>query len=500
MTKSYAKMITHIFFASVVIFFATNTQAEQPQPIKIELQTSETLSLVYFAQSITGTASRSPYLRQMYLKHAASYKIDSTWLVKWDKVMRSVPPSVVFYPQRTLRRQNAQNFSDILEITALHSKDLNDFGQRTRALMPIGQHHNLMTILRNLEPMHRKHIWQPSQPMLNAMKTRMLKAQKQYKVADFLTKARTFYGSVWPASSPLVVGLVPVPGKRNKRVSFAHSAGAYAIVEVHQNMNIIAMLGVLVHEVCHSLFDAQPASLQKRIEKGFYNNQTLSAHLAYQEINEAVATALGNGLFEHLHRPANQKRKVWYNDTIIDAYAKAVHPDVVKYINAGKPWDAALSQQMVKRFETTFPSHAQDHRFVFQNAMIFVDASKKVVQHAQTLSSIFRRVTKVWFSSPANHPQSIQNYLGQPNATALFFLFKSNPDVQLAQYPFFKPIWPSIQKAMAQSKPFIYATRGQPAGRLNIVVWMAGQSSASPIYKKLKSLQPLPMNTIIWLP
>ena len=55
--------------------------------------------------------------------------------------------------------------------------------------------------------------------------------------------------------------------------------------------------GVIFHELCHSLFKAQPMALQKELDSWFLSLRTPHAIFAYRYYNEALATALGNGWF-----------------------------------------------------------------------------------------------------------------------------------------------------------------------------------------------------------
>ena len=52
---------------------------------------------------------------------------------------------------------------------------------------------------------------------------------------------------------------------------------------------------MVFHEICHSLYEAQPPAFQHEFERYFTESSSPHARLAYQQVNEALATALGNG-------------------------------------------------------------------------------------------------------------------------------------------------------------------------------------------------------------
>lgn len=465
--------------------------------LEVEIRVSETLSLFYFAEAIGSVQSRSPYLVERYQAHRGDIDVAKDLRQVFD----AIPGGMRFYtgarevPQE---RYNGQNAIDVLEIMALQSENLEEFGERSRPMMPIAEHARLMGALRLLEPLHKLHVWEPSKLFLARAKRDLEKARLTYKMEGLLQRIATFYGSAWPNGEPITIGLVPVPGKRERSISYAHSAGAFEIVEIMEEDDIDSRFGVLIHELCHSLYQAQPPERQQAEVDRFRKSRTLSAHLAQLEINEAIATAIGNGWVEADIQANDIAETLWYNDPVIDAYAKAIYPDIKRYLEAGKTWDDALTDRMIERFRETFPDAHRSPLFVFQEISLIVDADNPFKDERAPLRQVFRRAGSNHYSRPAGHPLSLQSYKSTQGYTALFLLGRKNTRA-LAKYPFYAKHHRQLDRALKAKKPFFYATRDVPDQRLHLFIGPGGSASVLSLYKKIAALEALPLDTIVEL-
>jgi hypothetical protein len=473
-----------------------STPGKPPAPlIEVEILASEMLSLFYLAEAVGGVTSRSPYLIERYEAHRGEVDVARDLRQVFD----AIPGGMRFYegarevPQE---RYNGQNAIDVLEIMALQSENLEDFKQRSRPMMPVAEHAKLMRALRTLEPIHRLHIWEPSKLFLARAKLDLEKARHAYKMEALLQRIATFYGSAWPNGEAITIGLVPVPGKRERSISYAHSAGAFEIVEIMEEDDIDSRFGVLIHELCHSLYQAQPPERQTGEVAKFKSSRTLSAHLAQLEINEAVATAIGNGWVEADIQANDVADTLWYNDPVIDAYSKAIYPDIKRYLEEGKTWDDALTERMIERFRETFPDAHRSPLFIFQEISLVVDADNGFKDERAPLRSIFRRAGNTHYSRPAGHPLSLQAYESTQGYTALFLLGRKNTR-ELSKYPFYAKHHRKLDRALKSKKPFFYATRDVPDQRLHLFIGPGSQVSMLSFYKKLAALEALPLDEVV---
>lgn len=484
--------------ALTLIAPSTTAWAKASSTIEVKIQTSEVLSLFYMAESITRHPSRSTYLRDIYeAKRGDKLDVEASL----SQVFMTAPTGIKFHEQShnlPPERHSGQNYADILEIMALQSTDLDDFIDRTRALMPVSAHARFAADMRALDPLHREHVWEPSKDFLANAKLELERARSKYKMEALLQRISTFYGSDWPSSEPIIIGLIPVPGKREAAVSYAHSAGAYEFVEVLDHDNTDSRFGVLIHELCHSLYEAQPPSLQIEQSEWFRESKTLSAYLAATEINEAVATAIGNGWVEADIQGQDVMKLPWYNDPVIDKFSKAIYPHIKAYLEQGKRWDKELNDKMIEAFREAFPESFRSTLFVFQDIAIFEDTKSKLEDSRDT-RGLFRRVRSVRYSRPVEHPMSIKAYDEAQTSTSIFLLGQKNAR-RLKSYPFYKKHRKRIDAALARKKPFYWATRDTPDKRLVVIVGLGGLKSVRSIYEELARPDLITLDKVITLP
>ncbi|RYF31747.1 MAG: hypothetical protein EOO38_31440 [Cytophagaceae bacterium] len=119
-------------------------------------------------------------------------------------------------------------------------------------------------------------------------------------------------------------------------------------------------MGVILHEMCHVLYDEQPAEIQHEIQKWFDENPSSFAPAAYTFFDEAMATALGNG-YAYKELKGQMDSTEWYNNPYINGFAKALYPVAEQYLNSGKPIDKAFIDAAIAIFEKTFPDSLTDY-------------------------------------------------------------------------------------------------------------------------------------------
>lgn len=89
---------------------------------------------------------------------------------------------------------------------------------------------------------------------------------------------------------------------------------------------------IAIHELCHFLYSSSTDAQKQKLISAFANSQDPSWLAGWDLLNEALATALGNGIAgEYLLNSSTYRRKLQtersvYNDLAIDAAAKALIP------------------------------------------------------------------------------------------------------------------------------------------------------------------------------
>lgn len=173
-----------------------------------------------------------------------------------------------------------------------------------------------------------------------AFKRALQRAIAQKGVGDAIRSFARFYDVDLPNGYPIYLDLLLRP-----RSGDTHTNGTqienHAALEFLPGEKVNRRLGVVIHELCHFFYSSGSASHQRQLTDAFANAPDSLSLAGWNILNEGLATALGNGIFEErLDSVAFQKAlttpRSFYNNDAIDAAAKAALPFLTAEIGAGR--------------------------------------------------------------------------------------------------------------------------------------------------------------------
>jgi hypothetical protein len=165
---------------------------------------------------------------------------------------------------------------------------------------------------------------------------------------------------------------------------------------------------VIVHEFSHELYGSQPASLQRTLDAVFTETISRESVMAQGLINEGLATSLANGgiLYERLTGAV--KSTSWYNQPMIDRFARALYPLLTEYLKAGKTMDPALMRQSIERYRVAFKEHPRTIRSLMSNAHISAMSKEDCTLISQELRKLRTIANHRGSSAPITHVRTRQ--------------------------------------------------------------------------------------------
>ena len=234
--------------------------------------------------------------------------------------------------------------------------DIEDLAQRKRLQDKINASYATWqkkgTAKRNL-PTIRSHV----------QKLRYITNKNQKLIDDFIKRIVAFYGTQ-ALPSELTIYLCPEASISTycNHIFFLEGSSCENAPE--------RILGVVLHEVAHLAYEYQKTSLKKTIDHFFLHYPSQHAYMAYNNFDEALATALGNGiLVEELTGSPDMR----YNNPYIQGFAEVVYRDVKSYLNKHKEIDQAFLVKSVKHFEKRFPQIVSDLSEILKRYILFID-------------------------------------------------------------------------------------------------------------------------------
>jgi hypothetical protein len=323
--------------------------------------------------------------------------------------------------QYPAQRQKPRSSAGLIKIAAVQASDMADFFDRIAGILPNEQLLVLKDVLKQAEFYYDELIFKNS-------KVAIEKQLAELKLYNYKTKAaflrlKTFYGTTWPENFPFTVAIYPIPGSLGNTTATPHN-NSLVMGLLTGETNYASRIGVAMHEIGHVLYEEQPLALQWKLDSAFMSNSSLSAPYAYSYIDEALATACGNGwMYEFL--TGHLDNTDWYNDVYIDKYARALYPMVKGYIDNFKTIDRRFINSAITIFEQQFPDAAYEYDNIFNKVNFYTDASdNEQYRSIMNLMNRYYRVSSSHSSYPISDEQSIA--LAANSAGTQFFIIHTD--------------------------------------------------------------------------
>ena len=321
------------------------------------------------------------------------------------------------------RRQN-RSTKDLIDIALVNSNTLDEFKNKTIGILPNSEQQKLVNVLKQTEKYYDNLLWNNNEQKLNNQKKELeLYATKS---SEIFNKFQHFYNSSWTTDIPFIVTLYPIPGKRGNSTATPH-ANSLCVGVLTDETRHIERIGVVLHEMCHVLYDEQTKEFQHEIEKWFDNNKSPYKQYAYNFFDEGLATALGNG-WAYKNLSGSIDTSEWYNNEYINGFAKELYPLVEAYINNHQQIDKQFIDKSIELFARKFPNSVSDYGILLNRVSIYSDAETDL-ERADLMNTIGEKfqLSNVNSSSPILDKTSLE-LLIISTQTQLVIISKNHKD------------------------------------------------------------------------
>jgi len=302
-----------------------------------------------------------------------------------------------------VNRHRTRSTYDLIAAAAVNATDLDDFNLRIAGILPNTSQQQLLALLRQAETYYDPLIWnkylEQAHQQLQALQQHGKKADKMF------VKLARFYQSGWSPNQPFTVALYLIPGISGNTTATPHANNLCVGILTGESDNI-GRMSVILHEMCHVLYDEQPDHVQHQLEGYFATSKSPYAALANNFFDEGMATALGNG-WGYKQLKGTEDTTPWYNNIYIDGFGHALYPLVSEYLEAGKAIDSNFVARAISLFEQRFPNSVNDYGILLNRVTIYIDGETEAERNSlmATISKYFQ-VSNSNLSSPILHEYS----------------------------------------------------------------------------------------------
>lgn len=436
-------MNTHKLFCLCLALALAGTACGQSL---VRFRISRPLCLFNFLETAAGEPSSSPTYRDSVRVQLTDDTAFARLVRDFSSIQLYYPWSLPGYPkERNANRSSLQ----LLKIAAVQSSSTGEFLQRAVGIIPNTDWLALRSCMERAEPFYDRVVDTGLFRGLALQQAALEKLAPQ--ISAVFRKLKTFYGSTWGEDMPFTVALYPIPSSTGVTTATPH-ANSLVMGLMRRERDYVGRMSVGVHEICHVLYGEQPALLQNQLDTFFKTNPSLHSRFAAVFIDEALATAGGNG-WTYKMLAGHEDTGSWYNNDYINRFAKALYPMTVRYIETGRTIDRAYVDSSVVLFEKTFPDAPYEFSNLLNSLHLYTDNDRP--GDLQFVSGGLRRqfnVSSVWSAAPVTDPQSLQD-IRSSSGTQLIVLHtrhRENFEVLKKEFPELK------QMGKAKNEVFVF--------------------------------------------
>lgn len=416
---------------SLVFLICLQSRGQEMVHFKI----SKPYCLFNFLETATESRGTSHTFRDTIVSHTQNDNVFRKICDRFKNIRTDYTYNRDEFPET---RRTFRSTEDLIIIALVNAATLDEFRDRAIGILPNSELLQLVNVLKDAAPYYDAIVWNKSNIRADSQQA-ALEAYAGVCSGIFKSFAH-FYRSTWTADIPFTVALYPIPGKKGNTTATPH-ANSLCVGVLTDETDHIGRIGVVLHEMCHVLYDEQSNIFQHQLEKYFTNNHSPYALYAYNFFDEGLATALGNGwAYEQLNGKADTS--AWYDNAYINGFGKALFPMVSEYLNREQPLDSSFVARAIELFAEAFPKAITDYSILLNKTAIYNDAATPQERGnlTGTIGKYFQ-VTSSYFSSPILHPKSIEQ-LQQSDMTQLVII-SSNHNENIKAL---KAIFPELGK------------------------------------------------------
>jgi len=243
-------------------------------------------------------------------------------------------------------------FDTKIRIAGLQATSPEDYRDRLSLLLHPADATRLADVVQHFRPRFASW-WRDAAGVQRAAMRRAARTLAHSGLDALLTRVARFYEAGLDIGQVLHVHFITRP-PGGSPIMTGEQIEEHALVEIHSGEAPTERLDVVLHEIFHYFFASAPSASHTRLLAAFAQEADPLALHAYNLLDEALASALANGLARRRLRPASFAAYAaaphsFYADAEIDRAAKALLPWVEPLLDRGSSLFDAPAEEIIRR-------------------------------------------------------------------------------------------------------------------------------------------------------
>lgn len=368
---------------SILLCLLTMQVSAQEKKPEVEVVVSKTHGLFYMVECLLDVPHRNSEMASTFRGRIGNWGPVEDQLNDWQEHLTRANDSRLKFPPVDGR---VPSLGEVLESAALDSENIEEFAARASIWLKPDASESFEKLLKILAPHYDRYWWSPSS--LEQRRQELTKDLAKGQFGASFDKAKAFYRGELPGEGLPKIALIPyLKGiLSDADRTMGHNSGSLQVLEVIVGEPDSRRAGICFHEFTHGLWLGQDEAERIRWEQSFAK-RGLPGLLAYGQLNEGLATAIGNGWF-HKRVTGHIQEGNWYADPTIDSYGKELLPIVESALEQARPPSDLELESMARAFERAVPDATT--KFDVVAGHFGMVSSKPEARQSQFVEQIFQ--------------------------------------------------------------------------------------------------------------
>ena len=333
---------------------------QEPSAVAIRVAVSEIANLTYQLDCLAGlTHGSAEAYRELWREELGWSREDDAALDRWRETRRryvktvdiaEAAPDGLAYPD-DLFAPGTLDLGRRLRIAGYRAADVAAYRRDVALVTLATDAETLGGTLEHFRPRFGAWWQRSARPHLETFSAGLTRLVAEKRLDRLTASVARFYGVASDASLAIEIHLLARP-RRAGPTTFGEQVENYALVEVLPGEQPEERVDVVFHELFHYLYGRMAEDRKLALRRAFIASPDPAALATFNVFDEAIATALGNGIVlervkgdEALAR-AMSKEGSLYNDPFVERVAKRLLPFVEEKLAKG----AALDEPFVATY------------------------------------------------------------------------------------------------------------------------------------------------------
>lgn len=356
------------------------------QRLAFELRAGELDTLLFHLHCLAGsTPCAREAFRGFWKRELALNAADERALLEWRETLRRYRASLELdedAPTR-LNASAAWDLGDKLLLASLSATSLEELRRSLGLLLAPHDAERLSAIARGFEP--RFHAWwlRAGKGPAAAAARAWASVVSEKQLLPFAERVAAFYGPALPAKARIVLHVVLRPSVEGTATrSMASVWEDHVVVEAAADEPPEERIGAVFHELFRYFYWARPIDARLSLLGTFAFSPDPAALGLYSLFDEAVASALADGLVaEHVlgaerSAPLLEKELGLHDDPYVDTAAKALVRPLERRLGSGGRLDAAFAKEYLRLTSEALGRRAKSPRLLLKTRAVVLGDAK----------------------------------------------------------------------------------------------------------------------------